>query len=487
MMRSNLLLAALAGTALMAAGCGSGDSDSPGSAPSTTPASASSAQVRAVHASADTGAVDILANGAVAFQGVTFGQASGAAGLPAGPARLQVNAAGTATSAIDVTVPLSTGRDYTAIALGKSGPGTPPDQAISPVLIEDPANPPASGNLKVRVVHGAPGVPAVDIYVTAPDAALPATPTIAALAYKGAAPQSGQNALEIPAGSYRVRATAAGQTALAFDSGAIALSAGSDLLLIAVPAAGSASPIALLTVPRGGAAFTVADQRAQVRVGHFSPNTPTVDVFLRAPGAPLGAGNQVVPDAIFGAASGFLAVAPGAYRASVALDGQTTEAIGLDAALAARQSVNVFAIGVLGGSGPQALRLQAYGDDLTPPASGRARLRVYHLSPDAPAVDVVVLDASGGIAARVVRGLAFPDATATYLDLAPGTYRVAVVPAGASTPLLPAATHAAGTPGVDLTLAAGDITSALAVGCLDVAAGACAGGAPFRIIALASN
>lgn len=487
MKRSPQSLAALLLGALFVAGCGSdGDSgSSPAAGPTVTPASAT--QVRAVHGSADTGAVDVLANGVVAFPGVTFGQASSAAGVPSGSTRLQINAAGSATSAIDVTVPLAANRDYVAIAVGSSAPGTPGDQALTAILIEDEGNAPQAGNVKVRVVHGAPGVPPVDIFVTEPNATLPAAPTIPALAYGKAAPQSGQRALEVSAGTYRVRVTLAGQTGIAFDSGAISLAAGADLLLVAVPAVGSASPISLLGVPKGASAFDVADLRAQVRVGHFSPNTPTVDVYLRTPGAALNAGNLVAPDAMFGMATNFLAVAPGSYRASVALDTQTTEAIGLDATLTARQTVNVFAVGLLGGVANQALRLQAFADDLSAPAKGRAKLRVIHLSPDAPPVDVVVLDATGAIALRPVVNLSFPNATAGYLDLAPATYRVAVVPTGASTPLLPAASHAGGLAGVDLTLAAGDITTALAIGCLNTSSGACTGGRTFQITALEFN
>jgi hypothetical protein len=463
----------------MLAACGSSDSDS-----SAAPAGPT-AQVRAVHASSDTGAVDVRANGAVAFGGVTFGQASSFAAVPAGATRLQVNPAGTATSAIDVTPTLTADRRYTVVALGNSASGTPAAEALGAVLIEDSGAAPATGNVKVRVVHGAPTVQPVDIYVTAPSAALPGTPTIPALAFRSVAPASGQAALEVPGGDYRVRVTLAGNTTVTYDSGAVTLPAGGDLVLVAVPSRATASSIALLVVPGTGAASEVTDQRAEVRIGHFSPDTPTVDAYLRTPGAPLTSLNLVAPDVVFGQASNFLGALPGTYRASVALDTQTTEAIGLDATLAARQDVSVFAIGLNGGTGAQALRLRAYPDDRSAPPAGRAKLRVIHLSPDAPAVDVVVLDGSGAIATRLVRNLAFPDATGTYLDVAPGTYRVAVVPAGASTPLLPAASGA-GRPGVDVTLAAGDVATALAIGCLGTA-GACSGASPFQLLALDDN
>jgi len=58
-------------------------------------------------------------------------------------------------------------------------------------------------------------------------------------------------------------------------------------------------------------------------------------------------------------------------------------------------------------------------------AANEARIRVFHASPDAPAVDVYVNGA------RAVEGLAFEKATG-YVSLAAGSYRIQVVPAGAA-------------------------------------------------------
>jgi LPXTG-motif cell wall-anchored protein len=62
-------------------------------------------------------------------------------------------------------------------------------------------------------------------------------------------------------------------------------------------------------------------------------------------------------------------------------------------------------------------------------ADGMARVRVVHASPDAPAVDVWV---NGGVA---FSGAPFKGIT-NYAELAPGTYNVQVVPAGATTPVV---------------------------------------------------
>jgi len=462
-MRSNFLrlAAAAAATALLAA-CGGDDDETPTS------------RLRAIHASADAPAVDVLFGTQPVAAGAQFKQASAYASVPAASSTLRVNLAGTSTTALSATLGLAANRTYSAIVVGSASPAAPAGQALAPVLIDDDGVAPGSGSVKLRVVHGAPAVPAVDIYVTAPGATLPASPTIAALAYRSAAPASGSPALQIPGGNYQIRATVAGQpTAIAFDSGRVSLAAGGDLLIVAIPDASAISPVSLLVAPAAGAAFEIKDTRAAVRVAHFAPNVPAVDVFLKAPGEANSAANRALSGVTFPADSGFLVVPSGTYDASVALAGTLAGVLNLNgAALAASSSTSVFAIGLLNGSGNQALRLAAYADDRAAVA-GKAKVRVLHLAPDAPAVDVVVLN-GGAIAARPVTNLAFPNATSRALELDPGSYTLAVVPTGASTPILPTAA------GATLRLNAGDVISIAAVGCVNTSTGACAGGGAFQ-------
>lgn len=394
--------------------------------------------------------------------------------MTAGSAALTVNPAGSANAVLTANVDLNAERAYSAVVVGSAAATAPAGQRLAAVLVEDSGAPPAAGQVKVRVVHGAPAVGAVDIYVTAPNDALPAAPTVAAMPYRGVAPASAAAALQVPAGSYRVRVTPAGDAAtIAFDSGAVALAAGADLLLIAIPRPGGVAPISLLAVPASGATTEIVDARAALRVGHFAPNVPAVDVFLKDPGQANSSANRVLSNVAFPTDSGFLRVPNGTYDAAVALTGSFTSVLELNGAtLAASTSRSVFAIGLLGGTGAQAPRLAAYADDRAP-VPGKAKVRVMHLSPDAPAVDVVALS-GGAIAARPVTNLAFPNATAAPLLLDPGTYTLGVVPAGQSTPVLPSAS------GVSVTLAAGDVLTIAAVGCLNTATGACAGGAAFQ-------
>src|SRR5262249_37492860 len=158
-------------------------------------------------------------------------------------------------------------------------------------------------------------------------------------------------ALQVASGSYQIRVTPAGQPGtVAFDSGTVALADGSDLLIVAVPDSRGVAPVSLLAVPATGSAFDIADTRAALRVGHFSPNVPAVDVFLKAPGAANASGNRVLSGVTFPQDSGYLVVPSATYDASVALAGSLNGVLNLNgAALAASSSTSVFAIGLLNG------------------------------------------------------------------------------------------------------------------------------------------
>lgn len=63
-------------------------------------------------------------------------------------------------------------------------------------------------------------------------------------------------------------------------------------------------------------------------------------------------------------------------------------------------------------------------------ANGKARVRVVHASPDAPAVDVWVNDSIKAFTNAPFKGIT------AYAELDPATYNVKVVPAGATTPVV---------------------------------------------------
>ncbi len=196
------------------------------------------ARVRIVHASPDAPAVDVLVDDAEVLADVPYRAASGYLEVPPGQRNLKVNAAGTATTVIDADVELTDGTDYTVIASG-------PVAALAPIVLEDDNSPPGAGNVKFRAIHGAPGAPAVDIYVTAPDADLGSeSPVLTGVEFGNVA-----DYIEAPAGAYRVRVTPTGSKTVVIDSGELSLSSGDVRTAIALDAAGGGAPFELLVLP----------------------------------------------------------------------------------------------------------------------------------------------------------------------------------------------------------------------------------------------
>jgi Domain of unknown function (DUF4397) len=156
-----------------------------------------------------------------------------------------------------------------------------------------------------------------------------------------------------------------------------------------------------------------AQDEASVRVVHASPDAPNVDVWVD--------GTKVLTDVPYAAVSDYLAVPAGDHNVQVAATGSTDPVIDADLTLAAGTSYTVAATGMLAD-----ITATVLVDDRTP-ASGQAKLRVFHASPSAPsAVDVAV---TGGPV--LVEGLAYGEAT-DYLAVDPGEYALEIRTAGES-------------------------------------------------------
>lgn len=214
------LLAGAVALALIGAGCGD-DDDAP------------RAQVRVVHGSPDAPPVDVLIDGNEVIADLPYLDDSGYLGLRAGSRNIKVNAAGTTATVIDADVTLMAGQAYTVLATNYL-------DDIEALVLEDDRSAPPAGQARLRLVHGAPGAPAVDIYVTAPGAPL-TQPTLTDVPYLGFS-----DYLTVPAGSYQVRVTIADTTDVAIDTGAVGLAAGDVRTGIAVDAPGGGAPFSAI-------------------------------------------------------------------------------------------------------------------------------------------------------------------------------------------------------------------------------------------------
>jgi hypothetical protein len=116
------------------------------------------ARVRAVHASPDAPAVDILVNDNAAFTNAPFKGITQYASLDVGTYNVKVVPTG-ATDPVVIEADLELeAKDYTVVAVGKL-------ESIEPLVLVDNNSDPAEGKAHVRFVHASPDAPAVDIAV----------------------------------------------------------------------------------------------------------------------------------------------------------------------------------------------------------------------------------------------------------------------------------------------------------------------------------
>ncbi len=126
----------------------------------------------------------------------------------------------------------SRGTKYTIVALPSS------NTANSIYVIADPYNKSlTSDKAKLRVMNAAYNISSIDIYLNAVGtdiAAAGINPRIAATAYKTSGPASGNDSLDIDAGTYQLVMTSSGTKNVLF-KGVIGIVKNQDILLLTVP------------------------------------------------------------------------------------------------------------------------------------------------------------------------------------------------------------------------------------------------------------
>lgn len=218
-MKYKLLALAVLASAVTVAAC-SDDND-----PATT------TRLRAVHLSPNAPNVDIIVNGNQVATNVAYEQSTVYYSIPSGTTEIEVQAVGSNDDVIAASPNLAANTDYTVIAANLLA-------SIEPLLLTDNNAAPSAGNVKVRIVHGAPSAPAVDVYVTAPGADLAtATPTLTNVAFKAVSAY-----LTVPAASYEIRVTPTGTKTVVIDSGTVPLASGQIRTVIATDAPGGGEP-----------------------------------------------------------------------------------------------------------------------------------------------------------------------------------------------------------------------------------------------------
>jgi hypothetical protein len=154
---------------------------------------------------------------------------------------------------------------------------------------------------------------------------------------------------------------------------------------------------------------------ARVRVLHASPDAPAVDIYINDA---IVEGLTNVP---FGTLSNYMPVAAGDYNVKVFATGDDTmPVIDADVTVETGMSYTIAATGLVA-----EIAGTVFNDNPTLSAD-EALVRVIHLSPDAPNVDIAPDGADA-----LISDLAFPNAT-DYAALAAGSYDLEVRVAGAT-------------------------------------------------------
>lgn len=416
-MKSNKTLGIIALSSLFLVACNDND-DTPDISPTPTPTPpAATAEVRVIHASPDAPLVDVF-TGTTAIdelQDVDYQVGSGLLELTVGDYGLAVQAETPAGNAevLTLNATLEADTQYNILAIG--------DVAnLETLVVSNPATAIGSGNIRVQVVHGAPDAPTVDVYITAPDTDITTETPVDTLSFREFTGQ-----VEVAAGDYQVRITAAGATDVVFDSGTLPLAAGSDLFVTATEnVATGASPVALL-VADGTASSVILDKdaTADIRVIHGIADAPAVDVLAVVPDAE---DILLFDGAPFKGVTDYAGVAAGDYVLDVVADADNSVVAIDDAAASVMAGVRYTALANNTLANADLDFIVDNGREL----ATAAQVRIFHASQATGAVDIYVT-ADGDIAdvEPNFSGVAYStDALAEtgYVQLAAGDYFVTV-------------------------------------------------------------
>lgn len=301
--------------------------------------------------------------------------------------------------------------------------------------------PPAVEQLSLRVIHASPDAPGVNVLVNG-NAAL------SEVQYK-----EGSGYLALDEGTYdlAVEAITPAGNAVVIDLPGTALSGNTDYSVLAIGkvAAATLAPL-ILSNPQSA----IPAGLVRVRVVHASPDADPVDVYLTSPTADLLLETPIT--LAFEDDAGPLEVAGGNYRVRVTLENDP-DVVFDSGTIALPAGADILAAAVSNtatGPSPISLLVNTGADQFEILDSATtADVRVGHVSPDAPDVDVVVDDAFG---APAVEDLMYTQVT-PYLNLVPGDYNFKVVDS---------ATQSVQAIDLDATLAIGTRTSVFAVNLL---------------------
>ena len=184
--------------------------------------------------------------------------------------------------------------------------------------------------------------------------------------------------------------------------------------------------------------------KSKVMVVHASPNAPNVDVRIN--------NSVALTNVAYPTNSNYTELNSGSNNIKVSPATTTTYVIDATVNLEANKNYSVFAIDSV-----SKIKAAVVSDDLAAPAAGKAHVRFFHFSPNAPAVDIAVTGGPVLFPNRIFNDQATNSTQANFTPVDAGTYNLEVRPAGTNTVVLALP---------NITLTAGKIYTVFAKGFL---------------------
>ncbi len=377
------------------------------------------ARLRAVHASPDAPAVDITAGGGdvVLFDGVEYGQ-SGTVEVDADTYTVEIRGDtedndGDVVASYDLS--LDGGTVYSAFAAGyltpDDGPAaTPFNLLVTTVDGRGPAPEPEPEG-RLRVAHMSPNAPNVDVYVD-DNAVLEDVAFGAVSGY-----------LSVPAGDHDVTITPAGDPDTEVFAGTVSVEGDTDYTISASGELGDDGDKPFQPLVFDDDNSELDDETARLKVIHASPDAPAVDITANG-------GAVTVFDGVEYGQSGTVDIEAGTYTVEIRGDTEDNDGdvvASYELTLESGTVYTAFAAGYLTPADEPAATpfdlLVTTVDGRGPAPEPEGRLRVAHMSPNAPNVDVYV----NGDA--VLEDVAF-GAVSSYLTVPAAEHEVEITAAG---------------------------------------------------------
>lgn len=191
----------------------------------------------------------------------------------------------------------------------------------------------SAGPANVKVVHASPDAPPVDITVNG------------AVAFANLPFQSGTVYAPLAPDTYNVGVNVAGTSTTVFST-PLTVAADTNYSVVAVGRVGTTGEFGVLPLVDNN---TLIADRARIRFVHASPNAPAVDITLTD-------GTILFGNVSFRGVGDYISVPGGSYDLQVRVAGTSTVALNVPGVGFGNNTVTtVYAMGLLGGAGVQAL------------------------------------------------------------------------------------------------------------------------------------